>query len=158
MPSNTTSQQIPSVGVGRAAFNGLPRQLCIDEFRSTGRQMSFIAIDARGHDIITILPGRKNADIKRFFENHYSSENRNQVTAVAMDFNSQYQSVIQELFPHAKLVADNFHLVQMCLSSLNQTRVQLMKRFSPKTREHRLLKHYWKLYLMDYDKLNKSEP
>lgn len=33
-----------------------------------------------------------------------------------------------------------------------------MKQFSPKTREYRLLKHYWKLYLMDYDKLNKSEP
>ncbi len=41
--------------------------LCIDKFRSTGKQMSFIAVDAKTHDIITILPGRKNADIKDFF-------------------------------------------------------------------------------------------
>lgn len=39
-----------------------------------------------------------------------------------MDFNSQYAAAITELFPHAKLVANNFHLVQMSLRSLNQTR------------------------------------
>ncbi len=85
--------------------------------------MSFIAIDAQAHDIITILPGRKNAEIKRFFNNRYSKRNREQVTRVVMDFNSQYAAAITELFPHAKLVANNFfHLVQMSLRSLNQTR------------------------------------
>ncbi|PRO88359.1 ISL3 family transposase, partial [Lactiplantibacillus pentosus] len=74
---------------------------------------------------------------------------------VVMDFNSQYQPAIRTLFPHAKLVADNFHLVQMALRSLNQTRVQLMKRFNPKSREYRLLKYYWRLYLKDYDSLEK---
>ncbi|WP_143143512.1 transposase, partial [Lactiplantibacillus plantarum] len=74
---------------------------------------------------------------------------------VVMDFNSQYQPAIRTLFPHAKLVADNFHLVQMALRSLNQTRVQLMKRFNPKSREYRVLKYYWRLYLKDYDSLEK---
>lgn len=83
--------------------------------------MSFIAIDAQTHDIITILPGRKNAEIKRFFNNRYSKRNREQVTRVVMDFNSQYAAAITEPFPYAELVADNFHLVQMGLRSLNQT-------------------------------------
>ena len=89
--------------------------LCIDEFRSTGKQMGFIAVAAQTHDIITILPGRKNADIKDFFPNHYSKRHRDRVTRIVMDFNSQYQPIIRTLFPHAKLVADNFHLVQMVL-------------------------------------------
>ncbi len=131
--------------------------LCIDEFRSTDKQMSFIAVDAQTHDIITILPGRKNADIKDFFLNHYSKRHRDRVTRVVMDFNSQYQPAIRTLFLHAKLVADSFHLVQMALRSLNQTRVQLMKRFNPQSREYRVLKYYWRLYLKDYDGLEKRK-
>lgn len=157
--TNTISRRIKLLGQGtQPAFNGLPTMLCIDEFRSTGKQMSFIAVDAQTHDIITILPGRKNADIKDFFLNHYSKRHRDRVTRVVMDFNSQYQPAIRTLFPHAKLVADNFHLVQMALRSLNQTRVQLMKRFNPKSREYRVLKYYWRLYLKGYDSLEKRKP
>lgn len=72
-----------------------------------------------------------------------------------MDFNSAYQSVIEKLFPHAKLVADNFHLVQDTLRLLNQTRVQLMKQFKKDTTECRLFKHHWRLFLKNYDDLEK---
>ncbi|WP_349624087.1 transposase, partial [Lactiplantibacillus plantarum] len=90
--TNTISRRIKLLGQGtQPAFNGLPTMLCIDEFRSTDKQMSFIAVDAQTHDIITILPGRKNADIKDFFLNHYSKRHRDRVTRVVMDFNSQYQ-------------------------------------------------------------------
>jgi transposase len=72
---------------------------------------------------------------------------------VVMDFNSQYQPAVEELFPQAEIVADNFHLVQMTLRSLNQTRIQLMKQFKPDTREYRILKFYWRLYLKRYENL-----
>ncbi|WP_318767169.1 ISL3 family transposase [Lactiplantibacillus carotarum] len=157
--TNTIVRRLRLLGKGtQPVFNGLPTTLCIDEFRSTGNQMSFIAIDAQSHDIITILPGRRNQEIRNYFKNRYSTKNRQQVIRVVMDFNSQYQSVIRELFPNAKLVADNFHLVQMTLRSLNQTRVQLMKQFKPDTREYRTLKHYWRLYLMSYPNLEKAKP
>ena len=157
--TNTISRRLTLLGKEtQPAYNGLPKTICIDEFRSTGKQMSFIAIDARTHDIITILPGRKNAEIKQFFNNHYSESNRNCVTQVVMDFNSQYASAITKLFPSAQLVADNFHLVQMSLRSLNQTRGQLMKQFKPDTRQYRVLKHYWRLYLMNYEALETSKP
>ncbi|MCT3570836.1 transposase, partial [Levilactobacillus brevis] len=132
--------------------------LCIDEFRSTSNQMSFITIDGQKHDIITILPGRQTNEIKQFFLNHYSLKNREQVTQVVMDLNAQYQTVIRYLFPNAKLIVDNFHLVQMTLRALNQTRVQLMKRYHPDTPEYRVLKPYWRLYLMNYGALEKSQP
>jgi len=156
--TNTVSRQLVALGKQtRPAYNGLPSSLCIDEFRSTGDQMSFIAIDAKKHDLITILPGRKNKDIGDYFLNHYSLKNREKVTSVVMDFNSQYQSVIHEVFPKAAIVADNFHLVQMTLRSLNQTRVQLMKQFPKETREYRVLKYYWRLYLKNYKDLEKNK-
>lgn len=152
--TNTVCRRITLLGKEiQPAYNGLPRQLCIDEFRSVGKQMSFIAIDAKTHDIITILPGRKNPDIKHFFKNRYSAKNRKRVKKVVMDFNSQYQPAVEELFPQAEIVADNFHLVQMTLRSLNQTRIQLMKQFKPDTREYRILKFYWRLYLKRYENL-----
>ncbi|KRL97059.1 transposase [Levilactobacillus hammesii DSM 16381] len=156
--TNTVSRQLVALGrQTKPAYDGLPASLCIDEFRSTGNQMSFIAIDAQKHDLITILPDRKNKDIKDFFLNHYSLSNRNKVTRVVMDFNSQYQLIIHQIFPNAIIVADNFHLVQMALRSLNQTRVQLMKQFPKETREYRVLKHYWRLYLESYEDLEKNK-
>ncbi|MCS8563652.1 hypothetical protein EFJ78_04135 [Pediococcus pentosaceus] len=140
------------------AYDGLPKTLCIDEFRSTSNQMSFITIDGQKHDIITILPGRQTNEIKQFFLNHYSLKNREQVTQVVMDLNAQYQTVIRYLFPNAKLIVDNFHLVQMTLRALNQTRAQLMKKYHPDTPEYRVLKPYWCLYLMNYEALEKSQP
>ena len=157
--TNTVSRQLVSLGQQtKPAYDGLPGSLCIDEFRSTGNQMSFIAIDAEKHDLVTILPGRRNKDIREFFLNHYSLTNRGNVTRVVMDFNSQYQLIIHEIFPNAIIVADNFHLVQMVLRSLNQTRVQLMRRFPKESREYRVLKHYWRLYLESYKDLEKNKP
>ncbi|AVK62550.1 ISL3 family transposase [Lactobacillus sp. CBA3605] len=157
--TNTVSRQLVALGKQtRPAYDGLPTTLCIDEFRSTGKQMSFIAIDAQKHDLIAILPGRRTKEIKAFFLNHYSLKNRQQVTQVVMDFNANYYTIMHSIFPNAKVVADNFHLVQMVLRSLNQTRVQLMKRFAPDTREYRVLKYYWRLYLKDYSKLEKDKP
>jgi len=156
--TNTVSRQLIALGhQTKSAYNGLPTSLCIDEFRSTGNQMSFIAIDAQKHDLIAILPGRKNKDIKEFFINHYSLSSRSKVTQVVMDFNAQYQKIIYDIFPNAVIVADNFHLVQMALRSLNQTRVQLMRRFPQNTREYRILKHYWRLYLKSYKDLEKNK-
>lgn len=156
--TNTVSRQLAVLGKQtQPAYNGLPASLCIDEFRSTGNQMSFIAIDAQKHDLIAILPGRKNKEIKEFFLNHYDLKNRETVTQIVMDFNSQYQSIIHAIFPNAVIIADNFHLVQMTLRSLNQTRVQVMKHFPKDTPEYRIFKYYWRLYLMSYKDLEKTK-
>ncbi|WP_338209718.1 ISL3 family transposase, partial [Lactiplantibacillus paraxiangfangensis] len=139
-------------------LNTLPKTLCFDEFRSTGHQMSFIAIDGDSHQLVTVLPDRLNRNIKKHFLNHYSLKERNEVQQIVIDFNAQYQSVIREVFPKAKIIADNFHLVQMGLQALNQTRVQLMHHFSSDTREYRILKHHWRLFLKSYSNLETRKP
>ncbi|KRM98110.1 transposase [Lactobacillus taiwanensis DSM 21401] len=62
----------------------------------------------------------------------------------------------RELFPNAQIVIDRFHMVQMLTRSFNIFRVQIMKQFNKRSREYKLLKSPWKLYLMKYDKLNKT--
>ena len=53
---------------------------------------------------------------------------------------------------------DRFHMVQMLTRSFNIFRVQIMKQFNKSSREYRLLKSPWILYLMKYDKLNRTTP
>ncbi len=142
----------------KISLTTLPVTLCFDEFRSTGHQMSFITIDGDSHRLVTVLPDRFNRNIKKHFMTHYSLKERQQVQRIVIDFNAQYQSIIHEVFPNAKIIADNFHLVQMGLRSLNQTRVQLMHHFDPKTREYRILKYHWRLFLKSYSDLEKRKP
>ena len=47
---------------------------------------------------------------------------------------------------------DRFHMVQMLTRSFNIFRVQIMKQFNKSSREYKLLKSSWKLYLMRYDR------
>lgn len=80
------------------------------------------------------------------------------VKTVTMDLNCYYPIVARELFPNAQIVIDRFHMVQMLTRSFNSLRVQTMKQFKKQSREYKLLKSTWKLYLMKYDKLNKQTP
>lgn len=139
-------------------YDQLPTVLCFDELRSIGHQMSFIASNGQTHEPILMLPTRFNKDIYQYFINHYSLSSREEVTHVVVDFNAQYQSVIRQLFPNAQIVADNFHLVQMAQRALNQSRVQLMKHYNVDSSEYRLLKFHWRLFLMNYDRLEKNKP
>ena len=49
-------------------------------------------------------------------------------------------------------------MAQMLTRSFNRSRVQIMKKFKKQSREYKILKSHWKLYLMKYDKLNKTTP
>jgi len=80
------------------------------------------------------------------------------VKTVSMDLNCYYPIVAKELFPNAQIVIDRFHMVQMLTRSFNSLRVQTMKHFKKQSREYKLLKSTWRLYLMKYDKLNKMTP
>ena len=60
--------------------------------------------------------------------------------------------------PNAELVLDRFHMVQMLTRSFNSLRVQVMKKFKRTSREYKLLKSLWKLYLKKYQAFDKIHP
>ncbi len=72
--------------------------------------------------------------------------------------NAPYYVMAKEFFPKAKLIVDRFHLPQLIVRSLSQTRIQLMNRFktsSPESQKtYRKLKRYWKLILKKESELN----
>lgn len=144
--STNSVQRILDANIHPHASRILPVNLCFDEFRSTKNAMSFICIDADTHKAVKILGGRLNKDIKQFFINQYSVDDRAAVKRVVMDMNASYQLIVHELFPNAIIIIDRFHIVQLIARAMDQIRVQCLKQLDVHSREHKVLKSLWKLF------------
>ena len=138
-------------------FDHLPEHLAFDEFKGVGKKLHFICLDGDTHKVVQILRTRFKPDILHYFYK-FTPKARAMVKTVTMDLNCYYPLVARELFPNAQIVIDRFHMVQMLTRSFNIFRVQIMKQFNKSSREYKLLKSPWKLYLMRYDKLNRTTP
>ena len=137
----------------RNNFNFLPLHLCFDEFRGTHNTYHFICLDADNHAIQTILPNRLKQTIFNYFM-RFPAPVRSLVRTVSCDLNSYYVALIKKLFPNAKIIIDRFHIVQMLNRAVNSMRTDLMNRFDNNSKNYKLFKRNWKLFLKRYDDLN----
>lgn len=124
----------------------LPKHLCFDEFRSTGRLMSFICCDSDTHKIVVKLPNRLSKTIIDYFTNRYTLAERQQVEKVVVDLNAQYIHFIKDIFPNAKIIIDRFHIIQLTARALDKYRTTLFNKLDKKSREYKILKSHWKLF------------
>lgn len=67
---------------------------------------------------------------------------------------SPYISLIKKMFPNAEIIIDKFHLINLVSTALNKTRIYIMKNYK---KNYNKLKRYWKLLLMQQEKLNNSK-
>ncbi|WP_188595292.1 ISL3 family transposase, partial [Streptococcus himalayensis] len=84
----------------------------------------------------------------------YPRQVRNRVKFITMDMFSPYYQLAKQLFPHAKIVLDRFHVVQHLSRAMNRVRTQIMNAFDRKSHEYKTLKRYWKLVQQDSRKLS----
>lgn len=124
----------------------LPKHLCFDEFRSTGRLMSFICCDSDTHKIVVKLPNRLSKTIIDYFTNRYTLAERQQVETVVVDLNAQYIHFIKDIFPNAEIIIDRFHIIQLTARALDKYRTTLFNKLDKKSREYKILKSHWKLF------------
>ena len=90
--------------------------------------------------------------IKNFFISHYSLKERNAVKTITMDMNAAYQCFIHEVFPHAQIIIDRFHIVQLLGRALDQARIATLKQIEDHhLRTYKVLKTQWRLF-------HKAEP
>ncbi|WLD56574.1 ISL3 family transposase [Streptococcus suis] len=134
-------------------WNTLPEVMSWDEYGFKKGKMSFIAQDFDSLKVISILDGRTQATIRNHFL-RYSRQARNRVKVITMDMFSPYYQFAKQLFPHAKIVLDRFHIVQHLSRAMNRVRIQIMNQLDRKSQEYRALKRYWKLIQQDSRKLS----
>lgn len=130
-------------------FNYLPKHLCFDEFKSVkaaSGAMSFIFCDSETGEIVDIVEDRRLRVLKNYFL-QYSKAARLSVETIVIDMYSPYISLIKEVFPKAKIIIDNFHILQLFSRALNKTRISVMNKDK---QNYNKLKKYWKLLLKDH--------
>lgn len=129
----------------------LPEVLAIDEFRgNVGDKFQCLLADPVNHTVLDVLPNRSSEDIRAYFS-EYSRRKRKQVRYVVIDLSSQFRSIIKDCFPHAKIIADKFHVVRLINWAMEHVRKEEQKKFSKGRRKYfkrsktLLLKHREKL-------------
>ena len=136
--------------------NYLPEVLSFDEFKSVKSAdgaMSFHMCDGRTGKTLDIVEDRRLNSLLRYFA-YFTHKARSKVKLIVIDMYSPYISLIQKMFPNAEIIIDKFHLVNLISTSLNKTRINIMKHDK---KNYNKLKRYWKLLLKSQDKLNNSK-
>ena len=136
--------------------NYLPEVLSFDEFKSVKSAdgaMSFHMCDGRTGKTLDIVEDRRLNSLLKYFA-YFTHKARAKVKLIVIDMYSPYISLIQKMFPNAQIIIDKFHLVNLISTSLNKTRINIMKHDK---KNYNKLKRYWKLLLKPQDELNNSK-
>ena len=154
---NTVERIIDSYYEGKKLYkNYLPEILSFDEFKSVKSAdgaMSFHIVDGKTGKTIDIVEDRRLNNLMKYFS-YYSHKARSKVKLVVIDMYSPYISLIKKMFPNANIIIDKFHLVNLISTSLNKTRIKLMK-YDKKN--YNKFKRYWKLLLKSQDELDNTK-
>lgn len=154
---NTVERIIDSWYEGKKLYkNHLPEILSFDEFKSVKSadgSMSFHMCDGKTGKTLDIVEDRKLNSLLKYFS-YFTHKARSNVKLIVIDMYSPYISLIQKMFPNAKIIIDKFHLVNLISTSLNKTRINIMK---SDNKNYNKLKRYWKLLLKSQEELNNSK-
>ncbi|WP_404975455.1 ISL3 family transposase [Weissella paramesenteroides] len=144
----------------KTAFHYLPQHIAFDDFKSgnfaKNSGMSMILMDSATHRVLDIMQDRGDNNLRHYFE-QYSYQARAAVKTITVDLFSPYRHMIHDLFPHAQIIADRFHVVTQVYRALNTIRIQTIKDYGASSRAYRQLKKYWKLLLKDETTLNYTD-
>ena len=136
--------------------NHLPEVLSFDEFKSVKSAdgaMSFHMVDGKTGKTIDIVEDRRLKSLLTYFS-YYTHKARSKVKLIVIDMYSPYISLIKVMFPNAEIIIDKFHLTQLISTSLNKTRIMLMKKDK---KNYNKLKRYWRLILKPKNELDISK-
>ncbi len=130
--------------------------IAIDEFKGNagGEKFQCILTDPIHKKVLDIVASRKSEPLSRYFS-QYTKEERSQVKYIVMDMSSLFRNVARNCFPHAKIVADKFHICRQITWALERVRKDEQKRFAT-TRRKYFKKSRW-ILLKRQSKLNEEE-
>ena len=153
---NTVERIIDSYYEGKKLYKHyLPEVLSFDEFKSVKSAdgaMSFHMCDGKTGKTIDIVEDRKLMSLMKYF-GYYTHKARSNVKLIVIDMYSPYISLIKKMFPNAEIIIDKFHITQLISTSLNKTRIKLMKKDK---KNYNKLKRYWRLILKSSEELDNS--
>lgn len=111
----------------------MPRYLCIDEvyaFRSDTSNYVCVLVDYTTGATVDLLPSRRKEDLKKYLS-FIPLEERKKVEIVSTDMWETYRIVTKDMFPHAVVAVDKFHILQEMHRKIDRIRLKAMYRTRP---------------------------
>ena len=130
------------------------QSLCFDEFKSVKHakgDMSFIYSDATSGEILDILEDHTYNTLYHYFM-RFPHRTRKKVKRVVIEMYAPYIKLIKAIFPKAKIILDEFHVVQLMNRALNRTRITVMNQHKS-TPYYTRSKKYWRLLQLNQSDL-----
>lgn len=95
-----------------------PRFLGIDEFAlRKGHHYDTILCDLEHRSVLEVCSGRTHEDVVKMLKR---LDNPKHVEAVSMDMSGSFRGSVRSVLPHAKIVADHFHVIQHVEKAFNK--------------------------------------
>jgi len=108
-----------------------PLVLGIDEHTlHKGCRFATTFCDLRNHSVFDVVEGKSAQDLEAFLA---GLQGRDRVRVVCIDLSSSYRALIKRYFPHARIVADRFHVIRIVLHHF----MNLMRFIAPEIKNHR---------------------
>ena len=112
---------------GRGRKRALPPLLGIDEFaKRKGHNYDTILLDLQKHRTVDVIEGRTKDQVSSYL-NARSEADRNKVQAVCIDMSDSFLGAIQQALPHAEVVVDRFHVMQLAVKVMDKVRRQAQR-------------------------------
>lgn len=104
----------------------LPEAIGIDEFKGNtgGNKFQVVITDLKTHKVIDIVSSRSEDALYNFFS---KISNPKDVKLVTMDLSLFFKSIIADVLPNAKIVADTFHFTRLMHWALDNVRKEVQK-------------------------------
>jgi len=100
-----------------------PEFMGLDEFSVRGRRLYHTAIcNLVEGEVMEVVEGQGQQKVKEYLDKLTEPE---KVKAVAMDMHEPFRQAIQMCLPHARVVADKFHLIRHINGALDKVRSRL---------------------------------
>lgn len=123
----------------------LPEIISIDEVYTNFREdclYSLVIMDFTTHEIVDILPSRREEYTNKYFTSIPIEERRN-VKYIISDMYEPYLKYMNRYFPNAQTSIDSFHVISWLINRINAHLRKLIKKYEndKNSDEYYLLKH-----------------
>jgi transposase len=95
--------------------------LNVDEHSFSGRDLKITIGEIRNKKILAVLKDDRQATLRRYFKS-WPDEAKLRVKEVCIDMKPSYLTVLEEIFPNAKIVLDRFHVVKEMVRQVEEIR------------------------------------
>ncbi len=107
--------------VGRVEALGLDETLFLRRGRRLGRVWATSVVDVGGGQLLDVVPGRDARSAAGWLQEQ-PKEWLEQIRWAVLDLSSPYRAAYNQVLPHARQIADPFHVVRLANDRLDQVR------------------------------------